>query len=92
MFFYNDLSRAGRLAGIQFSYYERIGCRMSIQAHIDSLLHKRAFLKQRIAEESARPMPNFKIITDLKKQNLMFKEEMQRYLILMGEKRYNTSS
>ncbi len=65
---------------------------MSIQAHIDSLAEKRAFIKQRIAEESARPMPNFKVITDLKKQNLMFKEEMQRYLILQDDKLYNTSS
>jgi hypothetical protein len=65
---------------------------MSIQAHIDSLAEKRAFIKQRIAEESARPMPNFKVITDLKKQNLMFKEEMQRYLIMLETKSYNTSS
>lgn len=65
---------------------------MSIQAHIDSLAEKRAFLKQRIAEESARPMPNFKIITDLKKQNLAFKEEMQRYMIMLDSKVYNTSS
>jgi hypothetical protein len=65
---------------------------MSIQAHIDSLAEKRAFIKQRIAEESARPMPNFKVITDLKKQNLMFKEEMQRYMIMLGTKKYNTSS
>ena len=65
---------------------------MSIQAHIDSLAEKRAFLKQRIAEESARPMPNFKMITDLKKQNMLFKEEMQRYLIMLDEKIYSTSS
>ena len=65
---------------------------MSIQAHIDSLAEKRAFIKQRIAEESARPMPNFKVITDLKKQNLIFKEEMQRYLIMLDSKTYNTSS
>ncbi len=65
---------------------------MSIQAHIDSLAEKRDFLKQRIAEESARPMPNFKIITDLKKQNLAFKEEMQRYMIMLDSKVYNTSS
>jgi len=65
---------------------------MSIQAHIDSLAEKREILKARIAAESARPMPDFKVITDLKKQNLMLKEETQRYLILMGEKKYNTSS
>ena len=65
---------------------------MSIQAQIDSLAEKRTFIKQRIAEESARPMPNFKMITDLKKQNLLFKEEMQRYMMLLDEKIYNTSS
>jgi hypothetical protein len=65
---------------------------MSIQAHIDSLAEKRAFIKQRIAEESARPMPNFRIITDLKKQNLALKEEMQRYMILMDTKHSNSSA
>lgn len=55
---------------------------MSIQAHIHSLTEKRAQLKEKIAEESHRPSPNFVLITNLKKQNLALKEEMQRYLIL----------
>jgi len=57
---------------------------MSIQTHIDSLAEKRSHLKDRIAEESTRPFPDFVLITNLKKQNLALKEEMQRYLILLG--------
>jgi len=65
---------------------------MSIQAHVDSLEEKRAHLKQMIADESARPMPNFTAIREMKKQNLAYKEEMQRYLILLNYKAYNASS
>ncbi len=65
---------------------------MSIQAHIDSLAEKRLHLKNAIATESARPMPNFALITGLKKQNLALKEEMQRYFIMINEKKYNASS
>jgi len=66
---------------------------MSIQAHVDSLAEKRLQLKQKIAEESARPLPDFVLITGLKKQNLLLKEEMQRYLIVLHkEDSYNASS
>lgn len=65
---------------------------MSIQTHIDSLSVKRAQLKDMIATESARPMPDFVLITNLKKQNLALKEEMQRYLIMLGKRSYNASS
>jgi len=65
---------------------------MSIQAHIDSLAEKRAHLKNEIATESARPMPDFALITNLKKQNLALKEEMQRYLIVLNTTKYNASS
>jgi hypothetical protein len=65
---------------------------MSIQAHIDSLAEKRAQIKEEIAVESARPMPDFAVITNLKKQNLALKEEMQRYLVMLGSKKYNASS
>lgn len=65
---------------------------MSIQAHIDSLAKKRAHLKDRIAEESAHPAADFMLITNLKKQNLILKEEMQRYLALLGNQSYNASS
>lgn len=65
---------------------------MSIHTHIDSLAEKRAQLKQKIAEESARPAPDFVLITNLKKQNLALKEEMQRYLIMLGRDSVNASS
>lgn len=65
---------------------------MSIQAHIDSLSEKRAHIKEQIAQESARPAPDFVMITNLKKQNLALKEEMQRYLTMLGKQTYNASS
>ena len=65
---------------------------MSLQAHIDSLAEKRNHLKDAIAHESTRPMPDFAAIRELKKQNLALKEEMQRYLIAMKRPSYNTSS
>jgi len=65
---------------------------MSLRAHIASLAEKRAHLKERIAEESARPMPDFVLITNMKKQNLTLKQEMQRYMIALGQPLYNTSS
>ena len=65
---------------------------MSIEAHIDVIAAKRENLKDRIAEEAARPSPNFEAIREMKKQNLALKEEMQRYLILLGAPAYNTSS
>ncbi|MBY0408194.1 MAG: DUF465 domain-containing protein [Rickettsiales bacterium] len=65
---------------------------MSIQAHIDSLAEKRDLLKARIAEESAHPMPDFALITNLKKQNLTLKEEMQRYLMMLDSKKTQSSS
>ena len=65
---------------------------MSIAAHIDSLAEKRTHLKDRIAEESARPMPDFVLITNLKKQNLVLKEEMQRYLVRLGRPAYHATS
>lgn len=63
---------------------------MSIQAHVDSLSEKRHQLKLEIAEEMAHPMPNFARITELKKQNLALKEEMQRYLIMLKGKTSHT--
>jgi hypothetical protein len=64
---------------------------MSIQAHIDSLAEKRSLLKQQIAEELLRPMPDFSAIHALKAHNLKLKEEMQRYLIMLGKKNYASS-
>lgn len=52
---------------------------MSIETHLDSLAKKREELKTQIAEEAARPSPDFVLITNWKKENLALKEEMQRY-------------
>ena len=64
---------------------------MSIQAHVKSLDEKRSQLKQQIAKEMAHPLPNFALITRLKKQNLTLKEEMQRYMIMLGKHSAATS-
>ncbi len=64
---------------------------MSIQAHIDSLAEKRQHIKEQIAREVSHPSPNFEVITELKKQNLILKEEMQRYLIILNEKKSASS-
>lgn len=64
---------------------------MSIQAHIDSLAKKRIQLKQQIAEESAHPAPNFSLITDLKKQKLQLKQEMQGYFSALKQDSAATS-
>lgn len=53
---------------------------MSIQSHIDAISSKRETLKEQIAAEMARANPDFALITQLKKQNLVLKEEMQHYL------------
>jgi hypothetical protein len=52
---------------------------MTIQAHIDSLSEKRLQIKDQITAEMNHPSPNFETITKLKKQNLVLKQEMQRY-------------
>lgn len=65
---------------------------MSIQAHIDSLAEKRLQLKEQIAEEAHRPSPDFVLITELKKQNMRLKEEMQRHLTMLSRKTYTASS
>ena len=58
---------------------------MTIEAHIDALAKKREELKTQIAEESARPSPDFVLITNWKKENLTLKEEMQRYFLMLSE-------
>lgn len=64
---------------------------MSIQAHIDSLAEKREHVKAQIAEESAHPLPDLARITNLKKQNLALKEEMQRCFIMLETRSCQTS-
>ena len=58
---------------------------MSIETHIDSLAAKREELKTHIAAESARPSPDFVLITNWKKENLALKEEMQRYYAMLED-------
>ena len=59
---------------------------MSIQAHVDSLSEKRNQIKEQINAEMNHPLPNFETITKLKKQNLVLKQEMQRYLSTLDKK------
>lgn len=56
---------------------------MSIEAHIANISVKRVQLKAQIAKEMAHPSPDFNLIKNLKKQNLVLKEEMQRYFKLL---------
>lgn len=56
---------------------------MSIEAHIATISGKREQLKTHIATEMAHPQPDFARIGTLKKQNLLLKEEMQRYFRLL---------
>ncbi|MCE2927516.1 MAG: DUF465 domain-containing protein [Rickettsiales bacterium] len=65
---------------------------MSVHAHIDSLAEKRSQIKEQIAKESARPAPDFRVITDLKKQNLALKEDMQRLLAALSDSPQEASS
>lgn len=51
---------------------------MSVLAHIDVLQEKHAILESEISMESARPLPDFVRITELKKQKLSLKEELVR--------------
>lgn len=65
---------------------------MSIKAHIDSLAAKRAHIKEQIATESSRPSPDLVLITNLKKQNLTYKEEMMRYLSALNNQDAHATS
>lgn len=49
---------------------------MSIESHFQAIAAKRSQLKNRIAEEMCHPLPDFAVITELKKQNMKLKEEM----------------
>ena len=51
---------------------------MSLFAHLESLEDKHLRLESAIAQETARPLPDFSMITNLKKQKLHIKEEMAR--------------
>ena len=51
---------------------------MALVTHITHLQDKHSQLELNIAAESARPMPDFAVITQLKKQKLALKEEIAR--------------
>lgn len=49
---------------------------MSVASHIEHLQTKHTEFDKSLAEEMARPSPNFFVIKDLKKQKLLLKEEI----------------
>ena len=51
---------------------------MSVVSHIEHLQARHAHLEAHLAEEMARPMPDFFTIKDIKKQKLLLKEEIAR--------------
>lgn len=59
---------------------------MSIASHIESIATKRSNIKQEIATEMALPSPDFTRIHELKKRNLLLKEEMVRQYKKQGYK------
>ena len=59
---------------------------MSIETHLKSLEEKHLHLKQQIAEEMNHPSPNLVLITNLKKQKLVIKEEIQHALLGLSRK------
>lgn len=59
---------------------------MNITAHIHTLEEKHTWLKEEVKAESSRPLPDFTRITELKKQKLHIKEEIQKlYMSLPQE-------
>ncbi len=53
---------------------------MSMTAHLTSLQEKHTQLETRIIAESRHPMPDFSLITQLKKQKLILKEQISSLL------------
>lgn len=51
---------------------------MSLSAHIETLEKKHAELKAAVHAESTHAYPDFARVTELKKQKLRIKEELQR--------------
>lgn len=51
---------------------------MSLYAHLETLQQKHMNLEKLIDDETHRPLPDFSMITTLKKQKLLIKEEMER--------------
>ncbi len=53
---------------------------MSVVSHIVHLQAKHSELEHTLAQEMARPSPNFYTIKDIKKQKLLIKEEIARLM------------
>jgi hypothetical protein len=47
-------------------------------AHIDALTAKHSRLESSIAQEMQRPLPDSRLLTQLKKEKLRLKEELSR--------------
>jgi hypothetical protein len=58
---------------------------MSIEAHLKSLEEKHTQLKHQVAEEMNHPSPNLMLITTLKKQKLVVKEEIQHLILMLNK-------
>ncbi len=62
---------------------------MSMTAHLMSLREKHALLENRITDESHHPMPDFAVITQLKKQKLILKEQISS--LILHQRRASTA-
>ena len=51
---------------------------MELDAHLDTLTHKHAALENAIEEEAHRPLPNQLAISELKREKLRVKDEIER--------------
>jgi len=51
---------------------------MSVETHVSSLARKHADLDRLVAQETARPIPNTLRLTELKREKLKIKEEIER--------------
>ena len=51
---------------------------MSVETHIEALRAKHAELEAAIAAENQRPLPDSTVLTELKRQKLRIKEEIER--------------
>jgi hypothetical protein len=64
---------------IHFFKKERVSA-MNMMSHLDSMQEKHAQIEQRILEEMHHPLPDFTVITQLKKQKLILKEQIESLL------------
>ncbi len=51
---------------------------MSMAGHLDSLKRKHGVLEEKIADVSARPMPDQSQVTMLKREKLRLKEQIEK--------------